>query len=137
MNVPSFLDTNVLVYTDDIRFPEKRERACQLFKRARLSGKGVVSLQVLQEYFVTVTKKLGVPTEPAKSKVDLFSRLVVVPFEPRDVLEAIDLKETCKISFWDALIVRAAKKFGCAVLYSEDMNVGAKLAGIEIVNPFV
>jgi predicted nucleic acid-binding protein len=136
MNVPSFLDTNVLVYTDDVRFPEKRDRASQLFKKARLSGKGVVSLQVLQEYFVTVTKKLGVPVEPAKSKVDLFSRPVVVSFEARDVLEAIDLKETCKISFWDALILRAAKKAGCAVLYSEDMNAGAKLAGIEIVNPF-
>lgn len=136
MNVRSFLDTNVLVYTDDNRYPEKRERASQLYKKARLSGAGVVSLQVLQEYFVTVTKKLGVPVELAKSKVELFSRLVVVSFEPQDVLEAIDLKEACQISFWDALIVRAAKKSGCSVLYSEDMNAGAKLVGIEIVNPF-
>lgn len=136
MNVRSFLDTNVLVYTDDHRYPEKQERASQLYKRARLSGAGVVSLQVLQEYFVTVTKKLGVPVELAKSKVALFSRLVVVSFEAHDVLEAIDLKEACRVSFWDALIVRAAKKSGCGVLYSEDLNTGAKIAGIEIVNPF-
>jgi len=136
MNVRSFLDTNVLIYTDDQRYPEKHQRACELVKEARSSGLGVISLQVLKEYFAAATRKLGVPLAVAKGKVEIFARLQVVTFEPGDILESIDLQESYQLSFWDAMILHAARKADCRILLSEDLNPGARLAGVEIQNPF-
>jgi len=96
----------------------------------------VVSLQVLQEYFVTVTRKLSVDAAIARRKVELLAEFDVATPEVGDVLAAIDLHRLHVFSFWDALILRAAKQAGCRVLLSEDMQAAREIDGIAIVNPF-
>ncbi|MFN2382794.1 MAG: PIN domain-containing protein [Gemmatimonadota bacterium] len=132
----SFLDSNILVYTDDLDYPKKRRVANELVQQARLEGAGVVSSQVLQEYFVVATRRLGVDTVLARRKVELFGRFDVVTLTLDHILGAIDLLRLHQLSFWDALVVRAAADAGCSVLYSEDMQHGFRFAGLEIVNPF-
>jgi predicted nucleic acid-binding protein len=132
----SFLDTNVLVYTDDHDAPKKRARALEFVERARLEGWGVVSTQVLQEYFVAATVKLHVPVEIARRKVELFGRLNLIQIDLPDILGAIDLLRLHGVGFWDALILRAAQRAGCAILLTEDLQHGARFESVEVVNPF-
>ncbi|MGH7544048.1 MAG: PIN domain-containing protein [Gemmatimonadota bacterium] len=132
----SFLDTNVLVYTDDEESPDKQRTALRLVESVRLEGSGVVSTQVLQEYFVASTRKLGVPPEIARRKTELFARLDIVVLDLQHILGAIDLHRLHRLSFWDALVLRAAADAGCTVLYSEDLNAGQGIEGVEVVNPF-
>jgi predicted nucleic acid-binding protein len=132
----SFFDTNVLVYTDDGDAPDKQATALDLMAAARRASKGVVSTQVLQEYFVAATSKLGVEAGLARRKVELFGRLHLQIVDLEDVLAATDLRIVHRISFWDALIIAAAKRAGCRRLYTEDLGTGSTLAGVEIVNPF-
>ena len=122
MSARSFFDTNVLVYSDDQASPAKQRRAIELLAEHRRGGNGVVSLQVLQEYFVTVTRKLNVDARVARRKVELLSEFDVAAPDVNDILAAIDLHRLHDISFWDALIVRSAKQSGCRVLLSEDMQ---------------
>jgi predicted nucleic acid-binding protein len=136
MSARSFLDSNVLVYSDDATVPEKQSRALDLIERCRLERTGVVSTQVLQEYFVTSTKKLKVPADIARRKTELFSRFDLVQIEAEDILSAIDIHRIHQISFWDALIVRAALHSRCNVLFSEDLQGGRKIDELEIINPF-
>jgi predicted nucleic acid-binding protein len=132
----SFFDTNVLVYTDDADSPAKREVALDLVESHRRAGTGVVSNQVLQEYFVASTRKLKVDAAIARRKVALFARFPLVPLSVDDLLAAIDIHRLNPLSFWDALIVRAAIASGCVRLYSEDLQTGARYDGVEVVNPF-
>jgi len=136
MSGRDFLDTNVLVYTDDGDAPAKKERALALYAECRRSGRGVVSTQVLQEYFVAATTKLGVDVLVARRKTELFGRLNLVPVGRDDIVGAIDLHRLHALSFWDALIVRAALVAGCTRLYSEDLQHGWRVDGLEVVNPF-
>lgn len=136
MSARSFFDTNVLVYTDDRSAPAKQRAALDLLAEHRRASTGVVSLQVLQEYFVTVTRKLGVDAETARRKVEIFSEFDVARPEVSDVLAAIDLHRLHRLSFWDSLVLRAAKQAGCKVLYSEDLQHQRAIEGIRIVNPF-
>lgn len=136
MSARSFLDTNILVHADDKRSPAKQRRAIELLTRFRADKNGVVSLQVLQEYFVTVTKKLGVDAAVARRKVELLAELDVVIPSVADVLGAIDLYRLHRLSFWDCLVLQSAKQSGCTVLLSEDMQHSQELIGLRIVNPF-
>ena len=136
MSVRSFFDTNVLVYTDDHDAPEKQARALEIWDRARLDGSGAVSTQVLQEYFVVATRKLGVPARVARRKVEIISRLGLVILGLRDILAAIDLQRLHRIGFWDALIIQAARQADCRVLYSEDLQHERSIEGLRIINPF-
>jgi predicted nucleic acid-binding protein len=133
----AFFDTNVLVYADDLDYPAKQLTARKLWADYRRAGSGVVSLQVLQEYFVNVTRKLGVDPEIARQKVELLTELNVIVLSVADVLAAVDLHLLDKISLWDALIVRAASKSGCQVLLTEDMQHGQVIDGVRIVDPFL
>jgi len=90
----------------------------------------------MQEYFVIATRKLGVDVELAQKKVEWMARLHVVRLVEEDVISAIELHRLHRISFWDAMIVHAARLGGAEVLYSEDLQDGASLAGVRIVNPF-
>jgi predicted nucleic acid-binding protein len=132
----SFIDTNVLVYTDDLDSPEKQRRALDLYAECRRNRSGVLSTQVLQEYFATVTRKLGVAAEVARRKTEIFGRLDVVMPAVSDILGAIDLHRLHGLAFWDALVVRAALVSGCSRLYSEDLQAGQRFEGLEVVNPF-
>ena len=136
MAARSFFDTNVLVYADDKAAPAKQRRAIELVAEHRLARTGVVSLQVLQEYFVTVTRKLNVDPRIARRKVELIAEFDVASPDVSDVLAAIDLHRLHGISFWDALVLRGAKQTGCGVLLSEDMQSSREIDGVRIVNPF-
>lgn len=136
MSARSFLDTNVLVYTDDKAAPAKQRRALDLVAEHRRAGTGVVSLQVLQEYFVTVTRKLHLDPRIARRKVELLAEFDVASPEVTDILAAIDLHRLHGFSFWDALVLRAAKQAGCRVLFSEDLQEARETDGVHIVNPF-
>ena len=136
MSELAFFDTNVLVYADDTSAPGKQSRAIALFAEHLRSGTAVLSLQVLQEYFVATTHKLGVAADLAQRKVEVLARARVVRFEASDVIAAIELHRLTNISFWDALIVHAARSSGAAVLYSEELQSGSVLGGVRVVNPF-
>ena len=136
MNGRSFVDTNFLVYTDDHDSPEKRRRALEVVSECRGKRNGVVSTQVLQEYFVTTTRKLGVVAEVARRKTEIFGRLQLVTPGLDDILGAIDLHRLHGLSFWDALVVRSALVSGCSRLFSEDLQDGRRFERLEVVNPF-
>jgi predicted nucleic acid-binding protein len=136
MPARSFFDTNILVYADDQANAAKQRRAVELFNEHRRARTGVVSLQVLQEYFVTVTRKLQIDARTARRRVELLSKFDVVVHEVSDVLAAIDLHRLHGLSFWDALILRATKQSGCSVLFTEDMQEAREIDGVRIVNPF-
>lgn len=136
MSDRSFIDTNILVYTDDQDAPEKQQVALDLLARAIADGIGVVSTQVLQEYYAAATRKLGVDPAVARRKVELFSRLDTVQVGTGLILAAIDLHRLHRLSFWDALIVRAALDGGCSILYTEDLGSDQRIEGLRIFNPF-
>lgn len=136
MSDRSFFDTNILIYADDKATPAKQRRALELVAEHRRARTGVVSLQVLQEYFVTVTRKLHVDPRIARRKVELLAEFDVAAPDVADILAAIDLHRLDRFSFWDALILRAAKEAGCSVLFSEDMQDTQEIDGLQIVNPF-
>jgi predicted nucleic acid-binding protein len=135
MSARSFFDTNVLVYSDDKSSPAKQRRTLELVSEHRRTGTGVVSMQVLQEYFVTVTRKLQVDARIARRKVELLAEFDVAAPDVPDILAAIDLHRLHGFSFWDALILRSAMEAGCRVLLSEDLQA-REVDGIRIVNPF-
>lgn len=137
MSGRSFFDTNVLTYSDDHDAPDKQATSLHLLEQSRRSHNGVLSTQVLQEYFVTATRKLGVPAPVAKEKVRIFSHFAVVFVNADHILAAIDLHQLHKLSFWDSLIVRAAQSSGCSVLFTEDLQHGRRFDDLQIVNPFV
>ncbi|HET6303379.1 MAG TPA: PIN domain-containing protein [Myxococcota bacterium] len=136
MSARSFLDTNILVYADDGDSPEKQKRAIEVTLEQRAAGTGVLSLQVLQEYFAITTRKLGTDPDVARRKVEVLALFEVVTPTLDDLLAAIDLHRHHRISFWDALIVRAAQRSACAVLLTEDLQDGRVFDGVKVVNPF-
>jgi len=131
-----FFDTNVLVYAQDLDAPHKRERSRQLMAEVAASGGGVISTQVLQEYYVTATRKLGVTPLAAKSVVQSFRMFEIVQLSPDLIEQAIDRSVLSQLSFWDALIVAASAASGCTTIYSEDLNAGQVIGGVRVVNPF-
>lgn len=136
MTARSFFDSNILIYTDDDDSPSKRSIALDLLEKAHVEGKAVISTQVLQEYFVVVTKKLGVDVQRARDKMQIFGQLDVVRIVLEDVLSAVDVHRIYGFSFWDSLIVRAALRSGCKRLVTEDLQHGQRIEGLEIINPF-
>jgi len=134
-----FLDTNVLVYIYDGDEPAKQALAAQRVKSLAADGRAVVSTQVLQEFFVTVTRKLArpVPQDEAEHAVRELATLPVVPIDRAMVFEAIRTCRDVRISLWDALIVRAALAANCSIVLSEDLQHGMKLDGTTIENPFL
>jgi predicted nucleic acid-binding protein len=131
-----FIDTNVLLYADDMDAGAKRERARAVLRDALTSAEGVVSTQVLQEFFVISTAKLGVEPRLARSKVQLIARMDLLRIELATILAAIDLLRLHALSFWDALIVASASAAGCRVLLTEDLQHGQVFDGVRVEDPF-
>ncbi len=131
-----FLDTNVLVYAADADAGDKCERAREIVRDAMRTRSAVVSTQVLQEYFVIATRKLGIDVVAARRQVELFATLETVRVEVPMILDAIDITRLHSVSFWDALIVRAATIAGCRRVLTEDMQDGQTFGGVKVVNPF-
>jgi predicted nucleic acid-binding protein len=133
-----FVDANVLVYAFDSSAGQKRGAAQALLERLWDSNTGCVSIQVLQEFFVTITKKIAkpLPVEDATARIREFAAWKVFVPSPDDVVAAIGLHTKAKIGFWDAMIVLAAAESGCDVLWTEDLSDGQTLRGVRIRNPF-
>ncbi len=133
-----FVDTNILVYGYDTSAGGKYRKASATLKDLWDSGRGVLSTQVLQEFFVTVTRKLPKPMTPdnAKTIVSDLLKWDVFVIDGAAILEAIDLHKVHGYSFWDSLILVAAIKEGCAILLSEDLSSKHMVAGVTIRNPF-
>lgn len=136
MTARCFVDTNVLIYADDLSAGAKQDRARELIREMMRNKTGVLSLQVLQEYFAVATRKLGLSATSVRRRIELVSRLDVVLLGVEDVLAAIDLHRLHTFSIWDALVIRAALNAGCRILYSEDLQEGQRIQGMEVVNPF-
>ncbi len=133
-----FLDTNVLVYLFDADAPDKQEQARALLQAEVANGRAVLSTQVLQEFYVAVTRKLARPLDALTAEAALRC-LAELPFTPVDsalVLRAAQRSRTDDLSFWDSLIVETAVQSGAKVLYSEDLQHGRVVEGMQIVNPF-
>ncbi len=133
-----FVDTNLFVYAHDESAGRKREIARDLIGGLWESRSGCVSVQVMQELFVNLTRKVPKPLSVREAAVlieDLSAWTVHLP-GVRDVLYAIELHERMEISFWDATILTSASSLGCRVLYSEDLSAGQTYDGVLVVNPF-
>ena len=133
-----FVDANILVYAFDSSAGQKQQLAQALLERLWENNTGCLSVQVLQEFFVTVTKKVAkpLPLEDATSRVREFATWRVFAPTADDVLAAIGLHAQARIGFWDAMIVLAAAESGCDVLWTEDLSDGQLLRGVRIRNPF-
>jgi predicted nucleic acid-binding protein len=137
--VPSFVDTNVLIYAEDLDAEDKHEIARDLVVDLWTRQDGVLSVQVLQEFYVNVTRKLKKPLNSAKalSIVEEYLSWKVVENTGALLVEAVKLQQKAQLSFWDSLVVEAAIESGCDRLYSEDMNAGQRFGSVVVVNPFV
>jgi len=138
-NNRQFLDTNVLVYAHDQSAGKKYEIANQLLLSLWQSRLGSVSIQVFQEFFVTVTRKTAVPlsAEEASFVISKMGKWRVHSPNVNDLVSAIQIQQRYQISFWDALIIRSAERLGCAVVWSEDMNDGQFYGRVQVKNPFL
>jgi predicted nucleic acid-binding protein len=136
--VPVFVDTNVLVYAEDLAAGFKRDRARELIVGLWESREGVLSVQVLQEFFVTVTRKVAFPLSPAEALriVDEYLAWKVVENTGPLLVAAIERVTADRMSFWDALIVEAALSSRCSVLFSEDLQAGRRFGDLLVVDPF-
>ncbi len=135
----SFVDSNVLVYAHDDAEPAKQARARAVLAELWEQRSGVLSVQVLQEFYVTVTRKWKDRSEVIDVRGIVESLAEWSPYSPSasDVVEAIDVSRRADLSFWDALIIVAAKRTGSDVVLTEDLNHGQVVEGVRIENPFL
>ena len=138
MNGKTFVDTNVLIYAHDVDAKAKHQTAKNVLRKLWSERAGVLSTQVLQEFYVNVTRKIQRPISKASA------RMVVTTYAAwclettaAEISTAFQIEDASKIGFWDALIVAAALQGGAARILSEDLNPGQSIAGILIENPFV
>ena len=136
--MPAFVDTNILVYAEDKTMGQKHVLARDLVVKLWNDADGVLSVQVLQELYVTLTRKVGKPlsADKALAIVKEYLSWVVVDNTPKLLVAAVGLQQRAQLSFWDALVVQAALDAGCDRLYSEDLNAGQKFGPLVVVNPF-
>lgn len=136
--VPSFVDTNVLIYAEDRDAKEKHLVARDLILKLWDSREGVLSVQVLQEFYVNVTRKLKKPLSAGKARkiVEEYLTWTVIDNTGRMLLDAMELQRKAQLSFWDSLVMQAAIDSGCDKLYTEDLNAGQRIGSVTIVNPF-
>ncbi|CAA9411500.1 hypothetical protein AVDCRST_MAG82-818 [uncultured Rubrobacteraceae bacterium] len=136
--MPPFFDTNILVYFVDEDEPEKQEVARGLVQEYLIEGKGMISVQVLREFYWTARKlRHPLSEERAYEAVRDFARFSPLAEDARMVLRAVDRTREMSISFWDALIVEAALKAGADRLLTEDMQHGQVIEGMRVENPFL
>jgi predicted nucleic acid-binding protein len=131
-----FLDTNILVYSMDRADPTKQKK-CREWVRSLISdSNGVVSTQVLQEFYVASTSKLGADPLIIKDILRSFERFETVLVTPGLIREAVDCSIINQLSFWDSLIVVSAESAECEIVLTEDLNPGQIIRGVRIESPF-
>ena len=133
-----FFDTNILVYAFDKTDQERYDIASRLVTEAFQKGNGAISVQVLKEFFVTVTRKVPekMGVDEAEQTVRDLSVWKVVDTTVPLILKATECHKQVGLSFWDAMIVAACHLAGSSVLLSEDLSHGMVVKGIQILNPF-
>ena len=132
----SFIDSNVLIYAEASDEREKQSIALALLRQLKISGGGIISTQVLQEYANVALRKLGLDANHVRDQLGAHLQFEVVQVTPAIIQGALDLHQTRSLSFYDALIVQAASVAGCDELFSEGLNAGEVINGVEIKNPF-
>ena len=137
MSDRTFVDTNVLIYAHDVDAKTKHETAKSVLRELWSQRAGVLSLQVLQEFYVNVTRKIAspLPKDVARLVVNTYA-LWCVETTPAEIATAFRIEDESRIGFWDALIVASAAKCGAVRILSEDLNADQTIAGIRIENPF-
>jgi len=137
MSVRTFVDANVLIYAHDVDSKSKHATAKNILRELWTARTGVLSMQVLQEFYVNVTRKIRspLPKDSARLVVTSYS-IWCMETTPAELSVAFRIEDESRIGFWDALIVAAAVKSGATRLLSEDLNPGQKIAGLRIENPF-
>ena len=138
MRARDFFDTNILIHAADRSEPGKQSQARRLLKNAIENETGVVSVQVLGEFFYVVTRRIPNPllVEQAEEVINRVAVLPVVELDRDLVLRAMDTHKEYGITYWDSLIVAAAERGGCTRIFSEDLNSGQSYHGIVVVDPF-
>jgi len=133
-----FVDTNILMYAHDASAGEKHERARALLEELWHNRSGVVSTQVLQELAVNLRRKAAKPLDAKATREVVADYLTwqVVVNGGESILEALDLEQRYQVSFWDALVLRAAQAAGAELLYSEDLSDGQMYGSVRVVDPF-
>jgi predicted nucleic acid-binding protein len=133
-----FVDTNILIYAHDRSAGTKHDRARKLIEHLWNTGEGVLSMQVLQELCINLRRKTGrkILSDDIRRIIQDYLSWEIVIDSPESTLHALEIEERYKTSFWDALLLQAAESSGATVLYSEDLAVGQKCGGIQVVNPF-
>lgn len=133
-----FVDSNVLIYAHDLDARDKHLRAVEVVRGLWENRNGILSTQVLQEFYVNVTRKIPEPLPRSKARevARNYSLWQTETIHPVDVFRASEIEEANQISFWDALIVVTATKGGASTLLSEDLSAGQIIAGVAIENPF-
>ena len=139
MSVNYFIDTNIFIYSFDERQPAKKARSLALIQAGLSSGTGMISTQVVQEFLNVATRKFAVPMKPEDCLIYL--RMVLNPlcqvYPDLPLYEAcLDVQAESHYSFYDSLIIAAAMRGGCEILYSEDFQAGQEIRGVKIVNPY-
>lgn len=137
MSGKTFVDTNILIYAHDVDAGPKHETAKLVLNELWGERNGVLSVQVLQEFYVNVTRKIStpLPKESARLVVSSYS-MWCAETSAAEISTAFGIEDESRIGFWDALIVASALKRGALRILSEDLNDGQRIAGIMIENPF-
>lgn len=137
MSAKTFVDTNVLVYAHDVDDLSKHDLAREALRELWNDGTGVLSPQVLQEFYVNVTRKIAMPLAKDAARLVVSTYAIwCVDVTSADVAAAFRIEDEATIGFWDALIIASASKAGAARILSEDLNAGQTIAGVLIENPF-
>jgi predicted nucleic acid-binding protein len=137
MSDRTFVDTNVLIYAHDLDAKAKHEMAKGVLRELWSQRTGVLSMQVLQEFYINVTRKIAtpLPKDAARRVVNSYA-LWCIETTPAEIATAFRIEDESRIGFWDALIVASAVKSGCVQIFSEDLNAKQIISGIRIENPF-
>jgi predicted nucleic acid-binding protein len=140
MNGRFFLDTNVFVHSFDTSAPAKARRALELIRRAVETRKGIVSYQVVQEFFNVALRRFAKPMTLADAEqylATVFRPLMAIHSSQALYGEALRLSQRFRLPWYDSLIIAGAIEGQCSVLYSEDFQSGQRFGNLEIRNPFV
>jgi predicted nucleic acid-binding protein len=138
-NIPAktFVDTNVLIYAHDVDAGAKHQIAKTVLRDLWSQRTGLLSMQVLQEFYVNVTRKIASPLPKDSARLVVSSYAIwCVETTPAEISAAFQIEDQSQIGFWDALIVSSAAKSGATRILSEDLSSGQRIAGILIENPF-
>jgi predicted nucleic acid-binding protein len=137
MSDKTFVDTNVLIYAHDVDAGKKYEIAKEVLRELWSERTGILSVQVLQEFYVNVTRKIPSPLSKESARLVVNSYAIwCTETSSTEISTAFRIEDESQIGFWDALIISSASKSGATRLLTEDLSAGQRIAGVLIENPF-